>query len=116
MDISGSTKPQKMPLHFFHGAVSLDYSTAVRADITKQDYSVCPRHWYIDAVFKCADCGAEFLFSAKEQHFWYEERRFYVDSYPKRCPDCRKKERVRKATAQKPKSKAPNKRVQRTRR
>lgn len=104
MDIFGSTDAKKMPPHLFYGAVSIDYTTAVRADISKQDYTVCPRHWYVDAIFKCVDCGTEFLFSAKEQHFWYEERRFYVDSYPKRCPDCRKKERARKESAQKPKS------------
>jgi len=105
MDVFGNTDPKKMPQHFFLGAVSIDYGTAVRADISKQDYTVCPRHWYSDAIFKCADCGNEFLFSAREQRYWYEERKFYVDSYPKCCPDCRKMERARRASAQNPKSK-----------
>jgi hypothetical protein len=99
MDGFGNTDPLKMPLHLFHGAVSIDYATAVRADVTKQDYTVCPRHWYIDATFKCRDCDEDFLFSAQEQRFWYEQRRFYVDSQPVRCPECRKKERARKAAA-----------------
>jgi Probable zinc-ribbon domain len=105
MDVFGDSDPKKMPPHLFHGAVSIDYGTAVRADVTKQDYSVCPRHWYIDATFKCIDCGLDFLFSADEQRFWYEQRRFYVDSQPTRCPACRKKERARNLAAQKPKPK-----------
>jgi hypothetical protein len=103
MDVFGDTDPKKMPMHLFFGALSLDYGTAVRADITKQDYSVCPRHWFVEATFKCADCGENFVFSVEEQRFWYEDRKFYVDSYPKRCVSCRQKERQRKAEAQKPK-------------
>ena len=105
MDHFGDTDPKMMPSYLFFGALNIDYDTAVRADITKQDFSVCPRHWYVDATFKCEDCGSEFLFSAKEQEFWYETRRFYVDSQPKRCAACRKKERARKLEAQKPKTK-----------
>ncbi len=108
LDLAGSNfgeaDAKKMPAHLFHGALSIDYDSAVRADISKQDYTVCPRHWYVDATFKCADCGSEFVFSAQEQRFWYEDRRFYVDSQPKRCAACRKKERQRKLDAQKPKN------------
>jgi hypothetical protein len=100
----GEHDPKKMPAHLFHAAVQVDYASAVRADITKQDFTVCPRHWYIDATFKCVDCGSEFPFSAKEQFFWYEERRFFVDSLPKRCALCRKKERARKLASHTPKA------------
>jgi hypothetical protein len=105
MGVFGNTDPKKMPLHLFHGVVSIDYGTAVRAQVAKQDYTVCPRHWYIDATFKCIDCGNDFLFSTDEQRFWYEQRRFFVDSIPTRCPACRKKERARKLAARKPKPK-----------
>ena len=105
LDVFGDTDPKKMPAHLWSGLRTMDYSSAVRADTTKQDFTVCPRHWYIDAVFQCVDCGKEFLFSAKEQRFWYEERGFYVDSLPKRCAECRKKERTRKSEAQLPKTK-----------
>jgi DNA-directed RNA polymerase subunit RPC12/RpoP len=64
--------------------------TAVKADIRRQDFSVCPRHWYIDATFRCRRCGKEFLFSAKEQQFRYEACRFYIDSVPGECATCRK--------------------------
>ena len=91
MDIFGSTDPKKMPLHFFSQALEINYATAIRADIAAQDYSVCPRHWYIDARFRCSACGTEFLWSAHEQRAWFETYRFYVDSQATRCRDCRAK-------------------------
>ena len=93
MDIFGDTDPKKMPGHFFHGACAIDYSTAIRANIAAQDYSVCPRHWYIDARFRCAKCGEDFLWSAREQQTWFETYRFWVDSLPTLCRDCRAKRR-----------------------
>src|SRR5574341_1550125 len=91
----GENSPKRMPGHLFFGARWMDYSTAVRADISKQNYSVCPRHWYVDATFACRDCDKEFTFTASEQRFWYEERRFWIDSLPTRCPPCRKEQRTR---------------------
>ena len=38
-----------------------------------------------DQYLGCADCGAEFVFSANDQEF-YAEKNY---SAPKRCPDCR---------------------------
>jgi CxxC-x17-CxxC domain-containing protein len=43
-----------------------------------------------DRVLKCADCGAEFPFTASEQQF-FEERGFH--SPPRRCRECRKTRR-----------------------
>ena len=93
MDIFGDTDPKLMPRHFFGGALDIDYSTAVRADISAQDFTVAPRHWYVDAWFRCADCGSEFIWSANEQRTWFETYRFYVDSQATRCRDCRTKRR-----------------------
>lgn len=100
----GDTDPKKMPAHFWVGLRSMNYGTAVRAEVKKQNYTVCPRHWYIDATFRCVDCKQDFVFSASEQKCWYEQRRFYVDSKPIRCVACRKEERVRRREAQLPKS------------
>ncbi|HZK79932.1 MAG TPA: zinc-ribbon domain containing protein [Humisphaera sp.] len=88
-DSFGELDPRKMPSHLFSGALHLDYSTAIEADISKQAYSVCPRHWYIDAAFRCARCDNTFVFSAEEQRFWYEELGFYIDSQAKHCGNCR---------------------------
>lgn len=100
----GADDPRQMPLYFFGGfgggGVRLDYDTAVKADIAKQNYSVAPRHWYVDATMRCTDCDETFVFSADEQKVWYEEYRFYVDSYPKRCPRCRAALRTVKALRQ----------------
>ena len=104
MDSFGSGDPARMPRHLFRDAVSVIFESAERADITRQNYTVCPRHWYVDAIFRCADCGTEFHFPASEQQFWYEELKFYVDSLPRRCPGCRKKERARKLEAKRPKA------------
>lgn len=90
LDLFGQRTPRRMPGHFFRGAVHLDYTKAVRADIAKQEYGVCPRHWYVDAGFCCMRCGTSFVFSAPEQRFWYEELKFHVDSLPKRCQECRR--------------------------
>jgi len=40
---------------------------------------------YSDKVLTCADCGQEFVFSAREQEF-YATRQF---SEPRRCSSCR---------------------------
>jgi len=93
MDQFGNTDPKKMPSWHFSGALNLDFATAVRADITKQDYSVCPRFWYLDMTLTCEGCECAFEYSASEQRFWYEELRFFVDVMPRRCPACRKKDR-----------------------
>lgn len=94
-NLFGRGNPRQMPRHFFWDVRSMDYKTAVRADISKQNYTVCPRHWYVNATFICRDCGQEFVFTASEQRFWYEEKHFYVDSCPKSCVVCRQAERTR---------------------
>ena len=72
----------------------------MRADTSKQDFSVCPRHWYLDAEFRCGRCGEAFVFTAEEQGFWYEQLRFFVDSVPKQCRACRRESRELKALQQ----------------
>ena len=90
----GEASPRMMPCHLFSGVRSRSYGTAVCAEISKQNYTVCPRYWYFDVSIMCRDCGDEFVFSADEQRFWYEEREFYVDSLPVRCFECRKSRRL----------------------
>jgi hypothetical protein len=86
----GRDDPREMPVHFFYGSLRLDYESAVPAEVARQNYSVCPRYWYIDATFRCVRCGNEFIFSAQEQKVWYEEYWFWVDAHPKHCVDCRR--------------------------
>ena len=79
-DVFGNTDPGKMPAHFFSGAKFIDYKTAIRADTSKQDCSVAPRHWYIDCDFDCPKCGREITWTAQERKAWFELYRFWVDS------------------------------------
>jgi hypothetical protein len=96
----GSDDPREMPPHFFLWSLRVDYETAVRADTDKQNCSICPRYWYVDAIFPCRRCGAEFGFSAAEQRAWYEEYGFWVDAVPRHCPACRRDLRNLKALRQ----------------
>lgn len=85
----GEADPREMPAHLFAGARRLHYASAVRADIGKQNRSICPRYWYVDATFSCARCGRDFTFTAGEQRTWYEEYAFWIDSCPRHCLTCR---------------------------
>ena len=41
-----------------------------------------------DRVLKCVDCGADFVFTAGEQHFFHDKN---FKNEPKRCKDCKTK-------------------------
>jgi hypothetical protein len=100
MSSFGENDPREMPGHLFWQSVRLDYTAAVRSNPEKQNCSICPRFWYVDAYFRCERCGAEFVFTAEEQRVWYEEYGFWIDSLPKHCPACRKDLRQLKAARQ----------------
>jgi hypothetical protein len=89
-----------MPAYLFQGSLRLDYETALRADFERQNCSICPRYWYVDATFSCDRCGGEFEFKATEQRAWYEEYGFWIDSLPKHCLACRRDVRELKAMRQ----------------
>lgn len=93
----GRDDPREMPVHLFFASVRIDYGSAVRANADKQNCSICPRYWYVDATFRCERCGREFVFTAAEQRVWYEEYRFWIDSLPKHCFECRRALRELKA-------------------
>jgi hypothetical protein len=88
-EVFGSTDPKRMPAHFFCGSKFIDYGTAIRADISKQTYTVAPRHWYIDCDFDCAECHREFTWTAREQQAWFEQYGLWVDAQPRICKDCK---------------------------
>ena len=85
-----------MPSHFFWECLRLEHSTAVRADISQQNFCICPRYWYVDATFQCSRCNERFCFTVAEQKLWYEELGFYVDSYARNCLACRQDARRQK--------------------
>ena len=85
----GRDDPREMPAHLFHRSLRVNYQTAVRSNPDKQNCSICPRYWYVDANFPCDRCRAEFTFSAAEQRAWYEDYGFWIDSLPRHCLRCR---------------------------
>ena len=57
------------------------------------------RGYYIDTAFRCKDCGAEGVWTAARQKWWYEVAQGNVETRAVRCKVCRAKERERKALA-----------------
>ena len=96
----GNDDPRDMPAHLFYQSLRVNYETAVRGDTGKQNCSICPRHWYVDAIFPCDRCGAEFTFTTAEQRAWYEDYGFWVDSLPRHCLACRRELRNLKTLRQ----------------
>lgn len=69
---------------------------AIRGNVRKQEFCYwChfPKYFYVDEEHQCVDCGVKFSFSANEQKYWYEERKFNFYSKPIRCVSCRRKKR-----------------------
>jgi hypothetical protein len=96
----GSDDPREMPAHFFYRSLRVNYETAVRSNPEKQNCSICPRYWYVEAIFPCERCGIEFAFSVAEQRAWYEDYGFWVDSLPRQCLACRRDLRQLRAVRQ----------------
>ena len=61
-------------------------------------YGVLPA-FYEDRPFTCRDCGAEEVWTAKQQKWWYEVVHGHIDSRAARCLACRRarRERLRNA-------------------
>lgn len=55
----------------------------------------CPYFAYFDVKLRCENCQSAFVFSAKEQQYWYETLKFWVQSRPKQCLDCRRVRRTK---------------------
>jgi hypothetical protein len=45
--------------------------------------------FYINKPFECRDCGAKEIWTAKQQKWWYEVAKGYIDSTAIRCRRCR---------------------------
>jgi hypothetical protein len=63
--------------------------SAIEADLGRQNYSTCPRRYYVDILKNCRTCNRPFLFFAREQQYWYDELGFYIESDCVLCPQCR---------------------------
>ena len=69
---------------------------ALVGDVSKQNYGIGgPIRAYWDQQRQCQYCGRDYLFTAQEQQFWYEEQNFTTQSAPIGCIVCRKEVRDR---------------------
>lgn len=75
---------------------------AIRGDITRQQYGMAgPQYYFKDRILRCKDCPPDsdiFVFSAKDQKFWYDTLGLYRDTIPLRCAEHRRSFRDLKAT------------------
>lgn len=64
--------------------------SAIRAEITRQNFTVLPRGYYVDILKRCRTCHRPFIFFAREQQHWYEVLGFYIDADCVHCPECQR--------------------------
>jgi hypothetical protein len=57
------------------------------------------RGYYEDQPFTCSGCGAEQVWSAAQQKWWYEVAKGYIYSSAKYCRACRHREQARRVDA-----------------
>ncbi len=73
---------------------------AVAGNIREQMFChMChtPKYFYVDIERECVQCNQLFVFSAKEQKYWYETLKFNFHSSAIRCVSCRRKQRSDKS-------------------
>lgn len=69
----------------------IDNNIAIEAKIEKQTFCNNPPYLaYVDIDKICQTCDSKFKFTKEEQKYWYEELKFWVQSTPKNCKECRK--------------------------
>jgi Probable zinc-ribbon domain len=59
------------------------------------------RGFYVDLPFNCKHCGAPQIWTAQQQHWWYELAKGDIWTIAILCRPCRIKERARKALVRK---------------
>ena len=85
-------------------AAALNEGTIIAVDRSKiVSPSVIPTipDYYRDTWFTCKDCGAQELWTARQQQRWYEEQGGAIETIAIRCHACRHKEKLRREAARK---------------
>lgn len=57
------------------------------------------RGYYVDKEFECVDCAQPQVWTASQQKWWYEVAKGCVWSTAIRCRECRRRRRLRGASA-----------------
>ena len=88
---SGVTVPISEILSFWgYKGETIFPESVIPADVTRQNFTVLPRSYYVDILKQCRTCNRPFIFFAREQQHWYEELGFTIDADCVRCVECRK--------------------------
>jgi hypothetical protein len=66
--------------------------SSIPADVSRQNYTVMPRRYYVDILKQCRSCQRPFIFFAREQQHWYEDLGFFIEADCVCCVECRKSE------------------------
>ena len=61
-------------------------------------YDLLPR-FYVDRAIVCRQCGAEGVWPAERQKWWYEVAKGNVESTAKLCRACRRREQAHREEA-----------------
>ena len=96
LEIKARRRERAKKLAEVNTSLSLDYMPAVgavAADHTQLEhvntYGVLP-NFYVDQAFKCRRCGANEVWTAKQQKWWYEIAEGHIDSIAVHCRPCRR--------------------------
>jgi len=79
----------------------VDRRGRIKADLTQQapSNSYGPaKLYYEDLPFTCRDCGAEQVWTAQQQWWWYEVAKGPIQSTAIRCRACRQARRITQIT------------------
>jgi len=89
------------------GLTELDVTQLAPVDASKLvpynsyvDPEFVSRGFYLDQAFICQGCGAEQVWTARQQKWWYEIAKGSVWSIARLCRPCRRRERESRAAAQ----------------
>lgn len=103
MRMSARRKTEKERQNRIHGRLRLGKTTvighvtvpagAIPANYEKQapNNSYGPPAYYADLSFRCFDCGKEEVWTAEQQHWWYEIAKGPIQSTAVRCRACRRR-------------------------
>ena len=89
-------KDVRLPQPDFGSALGCEPADRIVLGQYNNTYGVLPR-FYEPRPFTCRDCGAEEVWTAKQQKWWYEVAKGNIYSQAVRCRPCRRIEQARVA-------------------
>ena len=73
----------------FNGPVPKGAVLANHQELIHNSYWVDRPPFYTDKPFECRDCGAQQIWTAKQQLWWFEIAKGRLEAYAVRCRKCR---------------------------